>query len=216
MKSFELSQFYMQDEHGALPLASIRHLMRRAVGGDEQAVVSNEASVAAVQQCTSEFLSFVVSEARIRVAKEGRTTVTYPDMVGALTSLGFKQFLEPVKVHMNLNYHGEGLTRKRPASCLESGSKGVAGVGGCGCSSVSPSASSASVGRPSVSALLASSTSVVAASSGGGGGGGSDDGGGAASCAESDIACAPPPQLEPSAPVPLPEPDASALSSPML
>ena len=103
------------EDHGMLPLASIRHLMRRAMGG-EQAALSNEEAIDAVQACTSEFLSFIVSEARVRVQKEGGTAVQYSDIATALTSLGFKQFLEPLKAHMNMHYAGTGLRKplKRP------------------------------------------------------------------------------------------------------
>ena len=49
-----------------------------------------------VQTCTSEFLSFVASEARARVQKEGRTTVSDADMLWALDKLGMKAFIDPL------------------------------------------------------------------------------------------------------------------------
>ena len=76
-----------------LPAANVRKVMKRAMG-PQGGVVSDEA-VAAVQRCTSEFLSFVVSEARSRVSKEGREKeggekVSYADIMAALAALGFK------------------------------------------------------------------------------------------------------------------------------
>ena len=47
--------------------------------------------------CASEFLSLVVSEARVRVAREGRASVTDADILGALGALGFKGFVEPLR-----------------------------------------------------------------------------------------------------------------------
>ena len=58
------------------------------MGGDHEALTSE--ALAAVQRCTSEMLSLVVSEARVKAAKEGRTTVGYADIMGVLSSLGFK------------------------------------------------------------------------------------------------------------------------------
>lgn len=76
-----------------LPAANVRKVMKHAMG-PQGGLVSDEA-VAAVQRCTSEFLSFVVSEARSRVSKEGREKeggekVSYADIMAALAALGFK------------------------------------------------------------------------------------------------------------------------------
>ena len=71
-----------------LPAQSIRHIMCRSMGG-EQAAITTE-SVEAVQRCTSEFISFIVSEARSRVTREGRESVSFGDMCGVLGSFGFK------------------------------------------------------------------------------------------------------------------------------
>ena len=84
--------------------------MRQAMGGDQDAITAE--SVNAVQRCTGEFLSFVVSEARVRAARENRGSVGYADIVGALSVVGFRPFLEPLKTHM-LQHYGEGA--KRPA-----------------------------------------------------------------------------------------------------
>ncbi len=84
--------------------------MKRAMGGEQEAITAP--SITVVQRCTTEFLSLVVSEARARVAKERRTSVTYSDISTALNTLGFKQFQEPLKAHMALHYGG--LASKRP------------------------------------------------------------------------------------------------------
>ena len=53
------------------------------------------------QACSSEFLSFVASEARARVLKEGRTAVTDADMLWALDRLGMKSaLLAAVTMHV--------------------------------------------------------------------------------------------------------------------
>ena len=97
-------------EPALLPVTSIRHIMKRAMGGEQDAIT--DPSVSVVQRCTTEFVSLVVSEARVRVAKEGRTSVTYSDIVTALNALGFKQFQEPLKAHMTLHYGGSAITQR--------------------------------------------------------------------------------------------------------
>ena len=62
--------------------------MKRAMGA-EHGLLSDEA-VTAVQRCSGEFLSFIVSEARSRVVKEGGTKVTYADIMATVAALGFK------------------------------------------------------------------------------------------------------------------------------
>lgn len=96
-------------EPALLPSASVRHIMKRTMGGEQDAVTA--ASVTAVQRCTTEFLNLVVSEARARVAKDRRSTVTYADMIAALATLGFKQLQEPLKAHMTLHY-GEAAIKR--------------------------------------------------------------------------------------------------------
>ena len=96
-------------EPALLPVTSIRHIMKRAMGGEQDAITDETVSV--VQRCTTEFVSLVVSEARVRVAKEGRTSVTYSDIATALNALGFKQFQEPLKAHMTLHYGGSAIKR---------------------------------------------------------------------------------------------------------
>lgn len=97
-----------------LSAKSIRHIMKRSLGGDHDVLTSD--AVDAVQCCTSEFLSLITSEARVKALKEGRTTVGYADLMGALNFLGFKPFLEPLKAHM-MKHYGEDTRRqavKRP------------------------------------------------------------------------------------------------------
>ena len=98
-------------EPALLPRTSIRHIMKRTMGGEHEAITAP--SVSAVQRCSTEFLSLVVSEARARVAKDRRSIVTYNDIIAALNHLGFKQFQEPLKAHMLTHYGGAAI--KRPA-----------------------------------------------------------------------------------------------------
>ena len=92
----------------AVPFArSIRHLMKRSLGGEQDALTAESAD--AVERCTAEFLSFVASEARGRACRDGRSTVTEADLLSTLNTLGFKSYVEPLKAHMQRNYGGARL-----------------------------------------------------------------------------------------------------------
>ena len=75
-----------------LPSKSIRHIMKRSMGGEHEALTAD--ALAAVQRCTSEMVSMIVSESRVKAVKEGRTTVGYADIMGVLSTLGFKYVLK--------------------------------------------------------------------------------------------------------------------------
>lgn len=96
-----------------LPASSVSYIMRRAIGGEQDAITAE--SVIAVQRCTGEFLSLIVSEARARAAQEGRASVSYAEILGVLSGLGFKPFVDPLKSHM-LQQYGDNTKRpmKRP------------------------------------------------------------------------------------------------------
>ena len=70
----------------------------------------------AVQACSSEFLSFIASEARVKVRREGRSEVNEGDMLWALHALGFKSFADALRGHLHQQYtvRGTGGQPKAP------------------------------------------------------------------------------------------------------
>ena len=89
-----------------LPSPSVRHIMTRSLRGEPAVLADGAVEVA--QVCASEFLSLVVSEARVRVAREGRASVTDADILGALGALGFKGFVEPLRAFVQTHYAPRG------------------------------------------------------------------------------------------------------------
>ncbi|CAI0554645.1 unnamed protein product [Linum tenue] len=57
-----------------------------------------------VQECVSEFISFVTGEASDRCHREKRKTVNGDDLMWAMTTLGFGSYVGPLKVHLG-KYH---------------------------------------------------------------------------------------------------------------
>lgn len=53
-----------------------------------------------VQECTSEFISFVTSEASERCLGERRKTLSGEDVLYALTALGFENYSDTLKIYL--------------------------------------------------------------------------------------------------------------------
>lgn len=65
----------------------------------ENAKISKEAKEC-MQECVSEFITFVTSEATERCSAERRKTVNGEDILFALTSLGFENYSEVLKIYL--------------------------------------------------------------------------------------------------------------------
>lgn len=53
-----------------------------------------------VQECVSEFISFITSEASDRCHMEKRKTINGEDILFAMTTLGFDNYVEPLKMYL--------------------------------------------------------------------------------------------------------------------
>lgn len=53
-----------------------------------------------VQECVSEFISFITSEASDRCHAEKRKTINGEDILYAMTTLGFDNYVEPLKLYL--------------------------------------------------------------------------------------------------------------------
>ena len=92
----EMSHFLrLQDRY--LPIANISKLMKKAI--PERGKIAKEAKEC-VQECVSEFISFITSEAAERCALEKRKTINGEDILIAMTALGFDNYIEPLKLFL--------------------------------------------------------------------------------------------------------------------
>lgn len=62
--------------------------------------ISKEAKDA-VQECVSEFISFITSEAAEKCHEEKRKTIGGEDVLYAMMMLGFEQYVEPLKIYLS-------------------------------------------------------------------------------------------------------------------
>lgn len=53
-----------------------------------------------VQECVSEFISFITSEASDKCLQEKRKTINGDDLLWAMSTLGFDKYVEPLRVYL--------------------------------------------------------------------------------------------------------------------
>ena len=71
------------------------------------AKISKEAKET-VQECVSEFISFITGEASDKCQREKRKTINGDDLLWAMTTLGFENYVGPLKVYLNKFRETEG------------------------------------------------------------------------------------------------------------
>jgi len=92
----EVGEYREQDR--VLPIANIARIMKNAVPSTSK--ISKEAKDA-VQECVSEFISFITSEAAEKCHEEKRKTIGGEDVLYAMMMLGFEQYVEPLKIYLS-------------------------------------------------------------------------------------------------------------------
>ncbi|CAG9318090.1 unnamed protein product [Blepharisma stoltei] len=80
-----------------LPIANISRIMKKAL--PPQAKISKDAKEC-VQECVSEFISFITSEACEKCLSERRKTISGDDLMYAMNTLGFEKYIEPLRVYL--------------------------------------------------------------------------------------------------------------------
>ncbi|XP_058753206.1 nuclear transcription factor Y subunit B-3-like [Vicia villosa] len=88
-----------------LPIANVGRIMKKAL--PSKAKISKE-SKETMQECVSEFISFITGEASEKCQKEKRKTINGDDLVWAMTTLGFEEYAEPLKVYLHKYREIEG------------------------------------------------------------------------------------------------------------
>ncbi|KJZ80603.1 hypothetical protein HIM_00453 [Hirsutella minnesotensis 3608] len=81
-----------------LPIANVARIMKNAL--PDNAKIAKEAKEC-MQECVSEFISFITSEASEKCHQEKRKTVNGEDILFAMTSLGFENYAEALKVYLS-------------------------------------------------------------------------------------------------------------------
>nr|AFK37153.1 unknown [Lotus japonicus] len=88
----------IREQDRLLPIANVGRIMKQILPSN--AKISKEAKET-MQECVSEFVSFVTGEASDKCHKEKRKTVNGDDVCWALGTLGFDDYADPLKRYLN-------------------------------------------------------------------------------------------------------------------
>jgi len=131
------SEMSPREQDRFLPIANVSRIMKKALPAN--AKISKDAKET-VQECVSEFISFITGEASDKCQREKRKTINGDDLLWAMTTLGFEDYVEPLKVYLQRFREMEGektvAARDKDAppasnatnSAYESGSYGAGGI----------------------------------------------------------------------------------------
>ncbi|KAF2035919.1 hypothetical protein EK21DRAFT_96512 [Setomelanomma holmii] len=102
--------------------APVARIMKMAL--PDNAKIAKEAKEC-MQECVSEFISFITSEASEKCQQEKRKTVNGEDILFAMTSLGFENYSEALKIYLSRYRETLLANQNKPA-----GQFGAAGASG--------------------------------------------------------------------------------------
>ncbi|KAG8370663.1 hypothetical protein BUALT_Bualt13G0006700 [Buddleja alternifolia] len=101
----EQDRIIIKEQDRLLPIANVGRIMKQIL--PPNAKISKEAKET-MQECVSEFISFVTGEASDKCHKEKRKTVNGDDICWALESLGFDEYFETIKRYLIKYREAEG------------------------------------------------------------------------------------------------------------
>lgn len=88
---------YLREQDRFLPIANVSRIMKKSVPPIGK--IAKDAKEC-VQECVSEFISFITSEASDRCQQEKRKTINGEDILFAMNTLGFDNYVEPLKLYL--------------------------------------------------------------------------------------------------------------------
>nr|XP_043609833.1 nuclear transcription factor Y subunit B-10-like [Erigeron canadensis] len=107
----DLSPANVREQDRFLPIANISRIMKKGLPANGKMAKDAKETV---QECVSEFISFVTSEASDKCQREKRKTINGDDLLWAMGTLGFEEYIEPLKLYLNRYREIEGDTKGTP------------------------------------------------------------------------------------------------------
>nr|ACS73480.1 leafy cotyledon 1 [Pseudotsuga menziesii] len=95
----------VREQDRFMPIANVIRIMRKVL--PTHAKISDDAKET-IQECVSEYISFITSEANERCQKEQRKTITAEDVLWAMNKLGFDDYVEPLTTYLQKYREIEG------------------------------------------------------------------------------------------------------------
>ncbi|KAH6853761.1 histone-fold-containing protein [Chaetomium sp. MPI-CAGE-AT-0009] len=106
--------------------APVARIMKTAL--PENAKIAKEAKEC-MQECVSEFISFITSEASEKCQQEKRKTVNGEDILFAMSSLGFENYAEALKIYLS-KYREQSQSNRGENQPNRPSSQGYGAAGG--------------------------------------------------------------------------------------
>ncbi len=109
----------VREQDRFLPVANIARIMKTVL--PPNAKIAKDAKET-IQECVSEFISFITSEASDKCLQEKRKTINGDDLLWAMSTLGFDRYIEPLKIY--LNKYRDAVKGDKPEKKTTTGKKG--------------------------------------------------------------------------------------------
>lgn len=108
----------VREQDRFLPIANISRIMKKGLPANGK--IAKDARET-VQECVSEFISFVTSEASDKCQREKRKTINGDDLLWAMATLGFEDYIEPLKMEGDTKGSAKGGEGSRRKDGVQSG-----------------------------------------------------------------------------------------------
>ncbi|XP_010928086.1 nuclear transcription factor Y subunit B-10 isoform X2 [Elaeis guineensis] len=95
----------LREQDRFMPIANVIRIMRKVL--PLHAKISDDAKET-IQECVSEFISFITGEANERCQREHRKTITAEDVIWAMGKLGFDDYVAPLSRYLQRYRELEG------------------------------------------------------------------------------------------------------------
>ncbi|WVZ67521.1 hypothetical protein U9M48_016584 [Paspalum notatum var. saurae] len=135
----------IKEQDRLLPIANVGRIMKQIL--PPNAKISKEAKET-MQECVSEFISFVTGEASDKCHKEKRKTVNGDDVCWAFGALGFDDYVDPMRRYLHKYRELEG-DRAAAAASSRGGGGGGPPPGAAADHHHTPAASTSAAAGPS-------------------------------------------------------------------
>lgn len=92
-----ITECIIREQDRFMPIANVVRIMRRIL--PSHAKISDD-SKQLIQECVSEFISFITMEANDRCKHEQRKTITAEDILWAMSKIGLDDYIEPLTLYL--------------------------------------------------------------------------------------------------------------------
>lgn len=103
--SDDSNECMVREQDRFMPIANVIRIMRKIL--PPHAKISDDAKET-IQECVSEYISFITGEANDRCQREQRKTITAEDVLWAMSKLGFDDYIEPLTLYLHRYRELEG------------------------------------------------------------------------------------------------------------